>query len=557
MTQAIHRLAAEALALQHAGQIDAAMPLFREVLKLDPSHAQANFSIGIATYQAGDLRTALTHLAIAAEKAPKHPQTQQLFGLALMNSGEYPGARAALRKAASLAPDNADIHAHMGDLHRLRHKPVLSRQSYEKALSLDPSNGYALVGMGQLEISIGNIDQATGWFTKAVQAGKELPTALHRLAFTKQHETRPTELDLIEKLLKSSQIDTNPTAKAELNWAAGKIYYDLGDTAHASDHFRTARRIHYAPFDIPAYKERLAFLRETFDQRFFEQRAGMGTNSAKPIFIFGMPRSGTTLAEQILARHSDVASGGEQRFFRHFQNDFGMLAKPSAALEARLRAMGKSEFRLLAQRYIEDLKAVSSRTRHVTDKMPHNFEMLWLMAILFPKASYIHCVRSPADTCVSLLSHAMSPAHNYCRTQTSVGTYYREYMTLMAHWKEVLPVEIRDLSYERLVHDQVDQSRSLVDHCGLDWQDACLEFYKGDAPVTTISDTQVRRPIFLSSVGRWIRHKDYLGDLLEALGPHAPSEMHLEPGIRSSSVEAGRAANDRHPRQAPLACNFS
>lgn len=544
MTQTIQSLAADALALQHAGRIEAAMPLFREVIRLDPLHPQANFSLGIAAYQDGDLRSALAHLRIAAEKVPNHAQVQQLFGLALLNSGDYPGARAALRKASSLAPKSADIHAHLGDLNRLRHKPVSSRQNYKKALSLDPSNGYALIGMGQLEVSIGNIEEATQWFTKAVQAGKELPSALHRLAFTKEHETRPAELDLIEDLLKNSAIVANKTAKAELNWAAGKIYYDLGDTAHASDHFRAARRLHYAPFDMVAYQERIAFLKETFDARFFDERAGMGSRSNRAIFIFGMPRSGTTLVEQILARHSDVASGGEQRFFRHFQNDAGLLASPSSALQSRLRALGKQELQVLAERYLEVLKAVSSRTRHVTDKMPHNFEMLWLIALLFPKASYVHCIRSPADTCVSLLSHALSPAHNYCRTQTSVGSYYREYRSLMAHWESVLPVGIRQQSYEQLVLDQEGQSQDLVGHCGLGWQNACLEFYKGDAPVTTVSDTQVRRPIFRSSIGRWRRHKDYLGDLLEALGPYAPKDNAAESTSSTEVPRAGLPAND-------------
>ncbi|MBD8891413.1 tetratricopeptide repeat-containing sulfotransferase family protein [Roseibium litorale] len=522
MNQAVERIAADALALQHAGRIEEALSLFKDVLDQAPNHPQANFSLGIAAFQAGFTGQAIVHFQIAASKAKKHPQVFQLLGLALLKNRDLKGAKEALKKAIALAPDIADLHAQLGDVYRQDRKPVMARQSFDRALKLDPENGYALVGLGSLDVSIGEIESAKNWFGKAIAAGKELGAAHHGLALARRHKERPAELDQIEAILAAPSQDLPPDEAASLHWAAGKVYYDLGESERARDHYRLARDIHYKPFDAAAHEERIAFLKEIFTKDFFEERQDVGSLSQKPLFIFGMPRSGTTLVEQIFNRHSKVSAGGELSFFMEAQDTLGLNGKPSAALEQRLRTMEGRDFRKLASRYLAVLDGISKRASRVTDKMPHNFEMLWLMALLFPKATFIHCEREPADTCMSLLSHALSPEHNYAHSQTSVGTYFRTYSGLMDHWKTNLPVPIHGLSYEKLVAGQEETSRSLITSAGLDWEADCLEFYNSDTPVTTFSNVQVRRPIYRSSVGRWRRHSSFLGDLFQALGPLAP-----------------------------------
>ncbi|MBN9671130.1 tetratricopeptide repeat-containing sulfotransferase family protein [Roseibium aggregatum] len=521
MSSSVARLVQEALSHQHAGRIGIALPMFEEVLRLDPNNPQAHFSLGIAAYQHGDIGPAIGHLQKAAKKAGKNHQVHQLLGLALLNAGDYPAAREALKKAAGLAPKQADIHAQLGDLYRLDRRPVLARQSFQRALQLDAVNGYALLGMGQLEVTVGNIDAAVGWFQKALDAGKELPAVLHALSMARKYDEVPAELATIESLL-GDGTPRAPLDQSNLHWAAGKIHFDLGDAGKADDHYQAARKLRYPPFDLKAHEERVTFMKEVFDKAFFESRTEMGSDSVRPVFIFGMPRSGTTLVEQIVSRHSRVASGGELAYFRHLQEDLGLKAAPSAALERRLRELEPKDFRKFARGYLSVLDAVDRKAARVTDKMPHNFEMLWLMSLAFPKAAYIHCVREPADTCVSLLSHAMSPAHNYAITQETLGRYFQTYVELMEHWAKVLPVSLYELSYEKLVESQETESRALLERTGLDWEDACLEFHKGESPVTTFSNLQVRRPMFHSSIGRWKKHADQLGPLFEALGPLAP-----------------------------------
>ena len=523
MTPNVERLVQEALSHQHAGRLGIALPIYEEVLRIDPQNPQAHFSLGIAAYQEGDIGGAIAHFEVAARKAKKHPQVHQLHGLALMNAGELAKAREALKKAVALQPREAQFHAQLGDAYRLERRPVMARQSFERALQLEPENGYALLGMGQLEISLGHIAEAESWFEKALAAGKELPAVLHALTMGRKFEEKPEALERIEQLI-ADGTPRPPLDQSKLHWAAGKIYFDLGDIEAADRHYDKARRTGYPPFDSKLHEDRMSFMKEVFDTEFFASRKDVADKTERPVFIFGMPRSGTTLVEQIVSRHSKAASGGEIPFFRHLQEDLGLKGVPGPALERRLKSIDPKEYRKIARQYLAELDFVDKRAARVTDKMPHNFEMLWLMSLIFPNAAFVHCVREPADTCVSLLTHALSPAHNYCITQETLGRYFRQYVSLMDHWRKVLPVPVYDLCYEDLVHDQEAQSRVLLEKAKLDWEDACLEFHKGDSPVTTFSNVQVRQPMFSSSIGRWKKHKAQLGPLFEALGPLAPKE---------------------------------
>ena len=548
MSPNITLLVKEALFHQHAGRIGIALGMFEEILKLDPKNPQANFSLGIAAYQNGDVGLAIEMLRKAERKAGKHPQVHQLLGLALMNAGDLAGAMKSLKKAVALAPNVADFHAHLGDLYTLKRQPQLARQSFQRALAVDPENGYAIGGMGKLDVTVGRVDDAIGWFEKAIALGKELPSALHSLTMTRTYRQVPAELEKIENLLEEASTLPEPEL-AHLHWAAGKIHYDLGDTPSAAQHYRSARRLRYKSFDQKAHEERISFMKEVFDEAFFAERTELGDSSQRPVFIFGMPRSGTTLAEQIVSRHSRISSGSEIPYFRLLQQDIGLHGQPSAALENRLKSLGPREFRQFARHYLAELSAIDRRADRVTDKMPHNFEMLWLMSLLFPKAAFIHCVRCPADTCVSLLSHSLSPAHNYALNQKSLGSYFVTYDGLMKHWEKVLPVRIHTLSYEDLVYNQEEESKALLACTGMDWEEECLEFYNGDSPVTTFSNLQVRKPMFRSSIGRWKRHKNLLGDLFGALGPLSPLEEGQEDGNgtaygQQQSLSAGVPDND-------------
>ncbi len=264
-------------------------------------------------------------------------------------------------------------------------------------------------------------------------------------------------------------------------------------------------------------------MKEVFTHTFFEERREMGHDSAKPVFIFGMPRSGTTLTEQIINRHPRAAGVGELSFFTHQGQALSFGADKPGIFADNAQAMKEKDFKRISRKYLTLLDKLAPNTNRVADKMPHNFEHLWLVALLFPSATFIHCTREPVDCCISIYSKALGSEHRYNRSQSTLSQYFRLYRDLMEHWKSVLSVEIHEQSYEAMVSDQEGQSRALIAQTGLEWDDDCLEFYKGERQVRTFSKDQVRKPIYKTSLERWKRYEPHIAPLLDALGDLAPN----------------------------------
>ncbi len=231
-----------------------------------------------------------------------------------------------------------------------------------------------------------------------------------------------------------------------------------------------------------------------------------------------MPRSGTTLTEQIIAAHPSAAAAGEIGVPNRIAKSLGFGASDEKAFARRISRLKPREVAALAREGLEMLVRFSKTAERITDKLPHNFELLGLIAMLFPRAKIIHCRRNPLDTCVSCFLTPLSEEHAYTHDLSALGEYYRDYAALMDYWRAVLPMPILDVDYELLVADPEGQSRRLVDFVGLDWNPACLEFHAGGRAIHTISRAQVRQPIYDTSIGRWRRYEKHLGPLRAALG---------------------------------------
>jgi hypothetical protein len=228
-------------------------------------------------------------------------------------------------------------------------------------------------------------------------------------------------------------------------------------------------------------------------------------SSDRPIFIIGMPRSGTTLVEQILASHPDVYGGGE-------------LKEISTMVSSvRLGGLRQEDCDALARQYLKHLSELSATARFVTDKMPQNFLHLGFISLLFPQAHVIHCIRDPRDTCLSCFFQDFGYAHAYRYKQEVLGKYYNQYQRLMRHWRDVLDIPILDVSYEALVADQAGSTRAMLEYCDLEWDDRCLRFYENTRIANTASLDQVRRPVYTRSLGRWRHYEPYIQPLLASL----------------------------------------
>ncbi len=306
-----------------------------------------------------------------------------------------------------------------------------------------------------------------------------------------------------------------------VHFALGKALEDVGDYGRAFEHFLKGnalkrREVHY---DEAAEERNLQLIADVFDSSLIERFAGVGDPSAVPIFIVGMPRSGSTLIEQILASHPQVQAAGERsNLDRIVRTATG--ADKQIPFPASIRALDTDGFRRLGQAYLASLPALGPGQERITDKTPSNFHHVGLIRLILPNARIIHTMRDPVDTCVSCFSTLFAQGQTFSFDLAELGRYYRRYDELMKHWRSVLPAgALLDVSYAEVVDDLEAQARRLIEYCGLPWDDRCLSFHETSRPIRTASNVQVRRPLYRSSLARWRRYEAFLEPLLAELHP--------------------------------------
>ena len=308
--------------------------------------------------------------------------------------------------------------------------------------------------------------------------------------------------------------------RATLHYELGRLYDRKNAFDAAFRHFTLGNELkgQSRRFDASEHAQYIDALIQTYNSHFMSQAPRPTIRSQRPVFIIGMPRSGTSVIEQILASHPAVHGGGElltmNSIVKNLPDELGSLA-PYPLCLTKLTQVNVDQ---LSQRYLDHLQTLSSDAVRVTDKMPTNFLHLGLINILFPEARVIHCLRDPLDTCLSCYFQNFGPWDSYTQDLRSLGAFYREYQRLMVHWRTVLDIAILDIQYEDLVADQEGVSRKMTAFCGLEWDERCLRFYDSKRAVSSASHDQVRQPIYRRSVGRWKNYRDYLGPLQEGLG---------------------------------------
>jgi hypothetical protein len=343
--------------------------------------------------------------------------------------------------------------------------------------------------------------------------------ALHPGARTtrpdRQHKIYPYLLLVqIEDMLQHSKL--NNDSAAAIHFKLGKYYDSAEDYERAFHHYELANALQPAQFNQERQRRFLDDSIKVYSPSFI-QRMPRATNRSKlPVFIVGMPRSGTSLVEQILASHPDVFGAGElghiPRIAGQLMNEYHGLPEPLCFLK-----LTKQSLNAIAKQHLRCLQKYGGSAARVTDKMLDNVRYIGLIQQLFPEAQIIHCTRHPLDTCLSCFFANFGAGNAYAYDLTMVGQYYLQYHRLMKHWESVLPGRILRVSYSQLVQDQEATSRKLLEFCGLEWNEHCLEFYNTDRLVLTLSYDQVRQPIYTRSLGRWKRYEKYLRQLREVL----------------------------------------
>lgn len=505
----------EILALVGKRDLVKAEALARKVRDSQPQHADANNVLGIVLLSRKNPGAAVKYLELAVRKQPQNAVYLNNLGCAYLDLGLIELAQAPLSKALAINPKLSKTQWLLGEFYRIAGKPDLALPYHEKACGNEPQNADYKWALGKTFEMLGRGPEANAIF-QALRAHPQIGSqALYRLAVNDKHDLPSPLLAEIKRKLAAASLP--PRALNALHNGAGKIREQNGDYAGAFDHFIKANAADPVPFDIARYRAWVDSLIATFTPAFFAGRQGGGSTSDVPVFVVGMPRSGTTLTEQIIAHHPQAAGAGElDRIWKYgrwlgHHDDVGKFI-------AQLDAKPAAEKAAFTEQYIQLLKFFAPEARRVVDKLPHNFELLGLIALLFPKARIVHMRRNAVDTCLSCFQNTLNAQHGYSRDLTTLGLYYREYARLMDHWRQVLPVKFIDVDYETLTQDFEPQARRIIDFLGLDWDPACLSFHEETSAVRTFSRNQVRNPIYQSSVGRWRRYEKELQPLITALG---------------------------------------
>ena len=501
--------------LLQQGRLREAIAYFQSILGQDPDHPDANDAMGRVAIGMGKKKAAIEFFRKAIAAQPNNALFNYNLGDALVIAKAVEEGIPYLETAVRLKPDLYIALCSLGRAYRLGGKVADGIAHLRRAVDLQPQDPVGALELAYSLVALGEPEEARQFFAAAAETPSVAPHAIVGLATSRKQSEEDNDLAQVELELATAASD--PERKA-LNFAAGKIHLELGRYDKAFEYFAASKE-HSAGSSVEIFEETVSRTIELFDRNLLQRFAGWGEESDLPVFIVGMPRSGTTLIEQIVASHPLAYGAGELPYLGDaVARRFGKIADNPQSFFEKVRALTRHEAAQAARFYLDKLRWHSDSALRISDKMPHNFRHLGSISILLPKAHVIHCRRDPIDNCVSIYTQLFNEKHDYGARLRGLGRYYRAYDRLMAHWRSVLPMTIHEIRYEDMVADQEGQSRKLIDFIGLPWDPACLEFYKSARGVTTPSQLQVRQPIYSSSVKRWKAFEPHISDLIEELG---------------------------------------
>ena len=422
-------------------------------------------------------------------------------------------------RAIALKPDNAEALINRGNALKDLNRFEEALASYYKAVALKPDSAEAFNYLAIELMELGRLDEARSAVEQAINLAPRKPRYYHTLGNVSRYVARDQHVQEMEKLARdaaSLSIDD----RIELHFALAKAYEDL---SHFDDAFEQLSKGNALKRGQITYNEALTLgamihTQTIFTSEFIRARQNAGNASSLPVFIIGMPRSGSTLVEQILASHPLVFGGGELRHFRRAVEHIRTKLSASPVFPVPVSAMADEDLHELGSRYLAEIKQLAPGAARITNKMTGNFGFAGLIHLTLPKASIIHTVRDPIDTCISCFSKLFTDEQDQTYDLAELGRYYRHYDDLMAHWYQVLPpFRILKVRYEDVIADLEGQARRIIAHCGLDWDDHCLVFHETQRPVRTASAAQVRQPIYKTAIGRWRLSEQVLRPLLAEL----------------------------------------
>ena len=516
--------------LRELGRTTEAKANYVEALRLDPDMAVAHLNLGRAVQDDGWFNDAATWFRIGLALQPNSVEIRWSLACALEVAGQYPEAAELCEQALDLDPDSAESLVCLGSVRHAQGRLEDATRHFLRAIVAKPDYMPAHCSLGVVRKQMGDLEAAERSFRDVLRLPVEHTRALTELARLLRGKLPTADLNSIGRLIADPTLAED--RRAELHLGAAEVLDAKGDYAGAAEHVRRGKGIKRAE-SVRSGRE---YRPEDFDQfvsdviaacstEFFEKAVGFGLTTDRPVFVFGLPRSGTTLTEQILAAHSSVHGAGELQLARSGFESIPTLLGLSSLPEKCLDRLDREAADRIGRNYLVGLDAIDRDARLVVDKMPENYHYLGLLAVLFPRARFIHCRRDLRDIAVSCwftnfreIRWTTHPDH--------IAARFAAYRRLMNHWDATLPVPVLEVDYEETVADLEGTARRLVDWCGLDWEPACLSFHESRNPIKTASATQIRQPIYSRSVGRWRNYEAELGSLFDRLESLNAADSH-------------------------------
>lgn len=526
---------------------------FRKTIKLAPEVAESHYNLGKLLVMQAHFEDAKKSYQQAVKLQPNWAQALNNLGSTYQSMGLLEAAGECYLKAQQLEPHYLDAKINYSGLQLLLGNKVLAVSGYRDILALKPDHLASYLNLGQTLSETGRFSEAllcyeqglihfnsnTELLSRKVKVLDQLghhETALNVLSpFVKRHPNDPAvaiayaviaktqtqrcdAVALLERIINQGQQTEHIVM--QLHFHAGKLGDKLSRFNDAFHHYAMGNRLKLYSFSESEHVKMVDKIIACFDKKTLSKAPRSTLSTKRAVFIVGMPRSGTSLLEQMLVSHPEIEGAGELSTIEEIADKLPEMLDLEGDYLDVFKALSQSICNTVAQNYLDVLSEVCRTSRYVTDKMPQNFFFLGLISILFPQAKIIHCRRDARDTCLSGFFQDFAQRHRYSTDLRSIALYYKQYERLMAHWVEVLDIPIYDIYYEDIVNDQATEIRKLLTHLEVNWDERCIQFFRSDRLVNTASYDQVRQPIYSHSVGRWQHYKNHLTPLLEVLQDH-------------------------------------
>ena len=510
----IQKLIEEAENYHKSGHFDKLEKVLRDIISIDSNYFPAFFNLARLLEMSKKWNEAIKLYEKALELNPSHMETMFNLINCYEDTNNLDKAVKMSEKICKLYPDKFESHYAYG---RLMHKINLDKacNAYKKTLSINNNFKFAKIGLGQIYKTSGNFSKAKEIFQEIIESDKDPKAYFEIFDFLEKDEIEKNIKEL--KVLENNN-EQNDEDKIYIYFSMGRMFEKINSYENSAHYYNLGNNLKrkYIDYSINYAEERFQQLKKTIDKFGVNKKKNIGYKSSKPIFIIGMPRSGTTLVEQIISSHSKVSGGGELLIFSDIIKEDKTSIKNKRFIEY-LNNITEKEFFNIGKIYVNKIEELSKESKYLTNKLPGNFINIGLIKLSLPYAKIIHCERSSLDTCFSCFKTNFTEGNQYSYSLDELGSFYKLYEKQMDYYKKNFGEEILNIKYEDIVENIEKETKKILNYLDLGFEKNCLEFYKNKNPIQTASLVQARKPIYKSSINSWKNYKDFLKPLTDKL----------------------------------------